>query len=178
VTLIAIHGHVPVVDPSAFVAPGAQLIGDVVVAAGASVWYNCVLRGDTNRITIGARSNVQDGSVIHCDGPRFDDPGMATTIGADCLIGHLAMLHGATVHDHGFVGIGSIVMDGCIIESDGMLGAGALLSPGKVVRTRELWLGRPARLVRMLSDAEVAMNRIGVAHYVENAKAHAAATGT
>lgn len=174
--IIALDGKVPQIHDSAFVAPGCHIIGDVAIGAESSIWYNCVLCGDVNRIRIGARTNIQDGTVIHVDSPRPGNPaGFETIIGDDVLIGHMVMLHGSVLHDRAFVGLGSIVMDGCTIESDGMLAAGAMLTQGKVIRMRELWIGRPAKLLRMLSDEEVAMNRIGVAHYVENAKRHKAA---
>lgn len=176
--LIPILGHTPKLADDVFVAPGSRLIGDIEIGAGSSVWYNCVLRGDVNRIRIGARTNIQDGSVIHVDSPKpGSDAGLPTIIGDDVLIGHMVMLHGSILQDRAFVGLGSIVMDGCTIESDGMLAAGAMLTPGKVIRARELWIGRPAKFLRMLSDAEIAGNRMGVAHYVELAKHHKAALG-
>ncbi|MFM9978521.1 MAG: gamma carbonic anhydrase family protein [Sphingomonadaceae bacterium] len=173
--LIAFADKWPVVDPAAFVAPGAQLIGDIVIGAGSSIWYNCVLRADVNRIRIGARTNIQDGTVIHVDSPKHGGDGLPTIIGDDVLIGHMVMLHGSTLHDRAFVGLGSIVMDGCTIESDGMLAAGAMLTPGKIIRAGELWIGCPAKKLRDLSPEEMAGNRAGVAHYVALAKAHAAA---
>lgn len=174
--MIAFQGMVPQVDDTAFVAPGAQVIGDVVIGAESSIWYNCVLRGDVNRIRIGARSNIQDGTVIHVDSPKSGNPaGLPTLIGDDVLIGHMVMLHGSILHDRAFVGLGSIVMDGCTIESDGMLAAGSLLSPGKVIGAGELWLGRPAKKLRDLTPEEIAANALGAAHYVELAKRHKAA---
>jgi carbonic anhydrase/acetyltransferase-like protein (isoleucine patch superfamily) len=176
VTLIAYHGAAPRVDPSAFVAPGARLIGDVEVGPDASIWYNCVLRGDVNRIRIGARTNIQDGSVVHVDSPRpGHEAGHPTIIGEEVLIGHLAMVHGCLLHDRAFVGLGAIVMDGCEIESDAMLAAGAMLTPGRRIPAGQLWAGRPAKYVRDLGEAELAGMRAGVAHYVQLAKSHAAA---
>ena len=174
-SLIALDGYAPVVAPNAFIAPGARLIGDVEIGEQASVWYNCVLRGDVNAIRIGARTNIQDGTVIHADGPRDFAGAKPTIIGTDCLVGHMAMLHGVELQDHAFVGLCTVVMDGCVIEGDGMLGAGSLLPPGKVVRRGELWLGRPAKFVRLLSEEEIARNRLSVPHYVMNAERHAAA---
>jgi carbonic anhydrase/acetyltransferase-like protein (isoleucine patch superfamily) len=174
--LLSFAGKTPRVDPSAFVAPGAQLIGDIEIGAQASIWYNCVLRGDVNHIHIGARTNIQDGSVIHVDSPKPGDPhGHKTIIGAEVLIGHLAMVHGCVLEDRAFVGLGAIVMDGCRIESEAMLAAGAMLTPGKVIPSRQLWAGRPAKYVRELSEADLAGMRMGVAHYVELAQRHAAA---
>jgi carbonic anhydrase/acetyltransferase-like protein (isoleucine patch superfamily) len=163
----------PVIAQSAFIAPGARIIGDVSIGEDSSIWYNCVLRGDVAGISIGARTNIQDGSVVHVSG------GVAgarhpTQIGNDVLIGHLAMVHGCTIENRGFVGLGAIVMDGCTIESDAMLAAGAMLTPGKRIGRGELWGGRPAKLMRMLSDDEIARNRAGVAHYVDLARRHKA----
>ena len=153
--MLSFGGRTPRVDPTAFVAPGAQLIGDIEIGPEASIWYNCVLRGDVNRIRIGARTNIQDGSVLHVDSPRPGHPdGHPTIIGEDVLIGHLAMVHGCILRDRAFVGLGAIVMDGCEIESDAMLAAGAMLTPGKRIPGGQLWAGRPAKYVRDLSDAE------------------------
>lgn len=175
-SLIPFAGRAPRIDPSAFVAPGARLIGDVEIGAEASIWYNCVLRGDVNAIRIGARTNIQDGSVIHVDSPKpGHEAGHPTIIGEDVLIGHLAMVHGCILHDRAFVGLGAIVMDGCEIGSDAMLAAGAMLTPGRHIPSGQLWAGRPAKYVRDLSEEELAGMRAGVAHYVALAKAHAEA---
>jgi carbonic anhydrase/acetyltransferase-like protein (isoleucine patch superfamily) len=174
--ILSFGGKTPLIDPAAFVAPGARLIGDIEIGPGASIWYNCVLRGDVNRIRVGARSNIQDGSVIHVDSAKpGHEEGLPTLIGEDVLIGHLAMVHGCVLHDRAFVGLGSIVMDGCVIESDAMLAAGAMLTPGKRIPSGQLWAGQPARYVRDLSPQELAVQQAGVAHYVELAKAHSAA---
>ena len=179
-TLLAFDGRTPLIDPTAFVAPGARLIGDIELGAEASIWYNCVLRGDMNRIRIGARSNVQDGSVIHVDPPRPGGPegGYPALIGSEVLIGHMAMIHGCILHDRAFVGLGSIVMDGCEIEGDAMLAAGAMLTPGKRIPSGQLWAGRPAKYVRDLGEADLAGMRLGVAHYVALAKRHREALGS
>jgi carbonic anhydrase/acetyltransferase-like protein (isoleucine patch superfamily) len=172
--LIPYRGRAPRIDPTAFVAPNATLIGDVVVGAGASIWYNCVLRADLGRIAVGARSNVQDGSVIHTEGPRDGHQGevLDTLIGADALVGHLAVLHGCVIEDRGFVGMGAIVMDRARVGSGAMLGAGAMLTPGKAVPAGELWAGRPAKFMRALGPAELAAMAEGVAHYLELAAHH------
>lgn len=160
-------GVMPDVAPDAFIAPGAQVIGNVRIGAGASIWYNCVLRGDVMPIEVGAYSNIQDGSIVHVSRGTH-----GTIIGERCLIGHLAIIHGCTLEDHAFAGLGSIVMDGCVIETDGMLAAGALLTPGKRVRRGELWTGRPAAFARPLSETEIARNRAGVEGYIELARLH------
>ena len=172
--ILTFGGNTPRVDPTAFVAPGAQLIGDVEIGPEASIWYNCVLRGDVNRICIGARTNIQDGSVIHVDSPKPGDPhGHKTIIGDEVLIGHLAMVHGCVLEDRAFVGLGAIVMDGCRIQGEAMLAAGAMLTPGKTIPSGQLWAGRPAKYVRDLSEGDLEGMRMGVAHYVELAKRHA-----
>ena len=178
ISIIAIHGKTPQVHDSAFIAPGCRIIGDVVIGADVSIWYNCVLRADVSRIVIGARSNIQDGSIIHCDPPHPGDPdGSPTLIGEDVLIGHLAMIHGCVLEDRAFVGLGAIVMNKARIGSDAMLAAGAMLTEGKAIEPRQLWGGRPARFMRELDDMAIAGMRAGVAHYVENGRFHASALG-
>ncbi len=175
-SIITYQGQTPRIHPTAFIAPGARIIGDVEIGANSSIWYNCVLRGDVNAIRIGARTNVQDGTVIHCDSPKpGNEAGLPTIIGDDVLIGHMVMLHGSILHDRAFVGLSSVVMDGCAIDSDGMLAAGALLSPGKHIGAGELWIGRPAKMLRALSAEEIAGNRMGAAHYAHLAALHAEA---
>lgn len=176
VSIITLNGKTPRIHESAFIAPGCRIIGDVEIGPDVSIWYNCVIRGDVNFIRIGARSNVQDGSVIHCDSPAPGKPeGFPTIIGEDVLIGHLAMVHGCVIEDRGFVGLGAIVMSGAVIESDGMLAAGAMLTGGKRIGARQLWGGRPASYMRDLTDAALADMQSGVQHYVHNGHAHKAA---
>jgi gamma-carbonic anhydrase len=176
VRIIPIHGKAPRIHDSAFIAPGCVIVGDVEIGADSSVWYNCVLRADVSRIVIGERTNVQDGSVLHCDPPRPGDPeGSPLLIGNDVLIGHMAMVHGCIIEDRGFVGLGAIAMNKAVIGSDAMLAAGAMLTEGKAIGPRELWGGRPARMMRTLDDAAIMGMRLGVMHYAQNAKDHAAA---
>ena len=176
ISLIPINGKAPRIHSSAFVAPGCRIIGDVEIGPDASIWYNCVLRADVHRIVVGARSNIQDGTVVHCDSPKPKRPdGFPTIIGDDVLIGHLAMVHGCTLEDRAFVGLGAIVMDGARIESDAMLAAGAMLTIGKIIASRQMWMGRPAAFARNLTDDALADMRAGVAGYVANGKIHAAA---
>lgn len=176
ISIIPWHGKTPRIHDSAFIAPGCRIIGDVEIGPDVSIWYNCVVRGDANRIVIGARTNIQDGSVVHCDSPKPGNPdGIPTIIGEDVLIGHMAMVHGTILEDRAFVGLGAITMDGCTIESDGMLAAGAMLSPNKVIGARQLWMGRPAKYVRDLPDKALAEMQMGVAGYVENGRLHKSA---
>ena len=167
------NGITPDVADDAFVAPGAQVVGNVRIEAGASVWYNSVLRADVQTIVVGERSNIQDGSVVHVTRKTH-----GTFIGKDCLIGHMAMIHGCTLEDHAFVGLGAIVMDGCVIETYGMLAAGAMLTPGKRIGRGQLWTGRPAAYARDLKPEEIARNRAGAAGYVELAQVHRAEVGS
>lgn len=172
-TIIPIHGKTPKIHETAFIAPGTTIIGDVEIGAGSSIWYNCVLRADVSSIRIGERTNVQDGSVLHCDGPSPAEPeGCPLVIGDDVLIGHMAMVHGCVIHDRGFVGLGAIAMNNAVIASDAMLAAGAMLTERKVMGERELWAGRPAKKLRELSDEAIAGMKMGVAHYAQNAKHH------
>ncbi len=150
-----------------FIAPGAQVIGKVTIGTGSSVWFNCVLRGDVGRITVGERTNLQDGTIVHVTGGRFD-----THIGDDVLIGHGCIIHGCRLENHTFVGMGAIVLDGAVVEADAMLAAGALLTPGKVVKSGELWAGRPAKFLRSLTAAEIAGNRAGAAGYARLAQVY------
>ena len=146
--LYVLDGVAPRVHPSAFIAPNAAVIGDVEIGPESGIWFGCVVRGDTNRIRIGARSNIQDGTVIHVDG---DFP---TTIGDDVTVGHAAIVHGCTLKDRAFVGMGSVVLDGAVIEEEGVLGAYGLLTTNKVIGRRELWTGSPAKLRRAMDPAE------------------------
>jgi len=175
-TILPFNGKTPVIHPSAFIAPGCRIIGDVEIGEDVSIWYNCVIRADVNRIRIGARTNIQDGTVVHCDSPDEGGQGLAegypTLIGEDVLIGHMAMIHGCTLLDRAFIGLSTVVMNGCVVESDAMLAAGALLSPGKTVPHRQLWAGRPAKYMRDLTDEALIGMREGVEHYVHNGKAH------
>jgi gamma-carbonic anhydrase len=160
-TLAGVH---PRVHPTAFVAPTAAVIGDVEIGAEASVWFHCVLRGDTNLIRIGARSNIQDGSVLHVN----PGEGMACLIGEDVTVGHMAIVHAATLHDRAFVAMSAVVLDGAVIESGGVLAAGAVLTPGKRIGPNELWMGSPAKLARVLSEEERMRFAMTAAAYVQN----------
>lgn len=146
--LYTLDGIAPRVHPTAFIAPNAAVIGNVEIGPESGVWFGCVIRGDTNKIRIGARSNIQDGTIIHVDDQA------ATTIGDDVTVGHAAIIHGCTLKDRAFVGMGSTVLDLSVIEEEGMLGAAGLLTPGKVIGRRELWTGSPAKLRRVMEEAE------------------------
>lgn len=168
--IVPFGGHKPQIHETAFVAPGAVIIGNVTIEANASIWYGCVLRGDTNAIYIGAGSNVQDGSILHADAP--DLGGTPVRIGANALVGHRCMLHGCTVEEEGFVGMASTLLDRSTVQTGAFLAAGAFLGPGKTVPQGEMWGGLPARRLRSLKPGEDKMALMGAHHYVHEAQAH------
>ena len=156
----------PRVHPTAFVAPGADVIGDVTLEEESSVWFQTVLRGDINRIVIGPRSNVQDGSVIHL----ADDYG--TSVGELVTVGHKAILHACTIADEVLIGMGAIVLDGAEIGARSIIGAGALVTGGKVIPPGSLVLGSPAKVVRALSLEEQAGIKVWAEKYVALSRAY------
>jgi carbonic anhydrase/acetyltransferase-like protein (isoleucine patch superfamily) len=162
------RGRLPELGQRVYIDPAAEVIGDVVLGDDASVWPFTVIRGDVNFIRIGARSNIQDGTVIHVshDGPHSKLGGFATVIGDDVTIGHKAIIHACTIGDAALIGMGAIVLDGARIGRNAMVGAGAVVPPGKVVGDGELWVGNPARFVRRLSDAQIEGLYYSAAHYV------------
>ncbi len=175
--ILPYRGVMPKIDPTAFVAPNAVVIGDVEIGAQSSIWFGCVIRGDVNKIRIGARTNIQDGTVIHVAsglqpartgaGTKIPEGGYPTLIGDDVTVGHMALLHACTVENNGFVGMKAAVMDGSKIESRGMLGAGALLTPGKVVGQGQLWAGSPAKFWRDLTPEDLAQFERRARQYAE-----------
>ncbi|MBA2237644.1 MAG: gamma carbonic anhydrase family protein [Lysobacter sp.] len=171
--------HFPAVGERSWVDPAAVVIGDVILGDDVSIWPGCVIRGDVNFIRIGARSIVQDGSVIHVshDGPHAKLGGFATVIGADVTIGHKAIIHACRIGDAALIGMGAIILDGAVVERHGFVGAGALVAPGKVVGEGELWLGNPARRVRTLSEAEIEGLYYSAKHYVRLKDRYLAGTG-
>jgi carbonic anhydrase/acetyltransferase-like protein (isoleucine patch superfamily) len=151
-----------------WIAPNAVLIGRVRLEEESSVWFGAVLRGDNELITVGARSNVQDGCVLHTD------PGFPLTIGPDCTIGHMVMLHGCTIGRSTLVGIGSIILNGSKIGDECVIGANTLISEGKDIPPRSMVMGSPGKVVRQLTDDEVKRFSGGAARYVANWKRYAA----
>jgi carbonic anhydrase/acetyltransferase-like protein (isoleucine patch superfamily) len=156
----------PRIAATAWVADSAQVIGRVALGEGASVWYGAVLRGDNDWITLGARSNVQDGSVLHTD------MGFPLTLGDDVTVGHQVMLHGCTVGDGSLIGIQAVVLNGARIGANCLVGAGAVVTEGKAFPDHSLIIGAPARVVRQITPEQIARMRLGAAHYVENAQRH------
>jgi carbonic anhydrase/acetyltransferase-like protein (isoleucine patch superfamily) len=147
--IYSLDGITPKVAPDAFIAPGAAVIGDVEIGSETGIWFHCLVRGDLEIIRIGARTNIQDGTIVH-----VDSGGLGTFIGDDVTVGHNAVIHACTLKNRAFVGISATVLDGAVIEEGGVLGAGGLLTPGKVIGRSELWVGAPARLVRVMSEEE------------------------
>jgi carbonic anhydrase/acetyltransferase-like protein (isoleucine patch superfamily) len=170
--ILSIDGFTPKIDPTAFIAPTAVIIGDVVIGPGSSVWYGCVLRADGNLLRVGARTNIQDGTVVHLnhqdDGGR-GGRGYSTLIGDDVTIGHMALIHACTLEDGAFVGMKACVMDGAVVEGGGMVAAGALVTPNKRVRKGELWAGSPAKLLRQLTPREMEDFATTAPYYAERA---------
>ena len=156
----------PRIAATAWVADSAQVIGRVVLGELASVWYGAVLRGDNEWITVGARSNVQEGSVLHTD------MGFPLTLGDDVTVGHQVMLHGCTVGDGSLIGIQAVVMNGARIGKNCLVGAGAVVTEGKEFPDNSLIFGSPAKLVREVTPEQIANMRLGAAHYVDNALRH------
>ena len=164
----ALDGVAPELGEQVYIAPGAQVIGRVVLHERASVWFNAVLRGDNDPIHIGADSNVQDGAMIHAD------PGVPTTIGDGVTIGHHAIVHGASVGDRSLIGMGATLLNRAVIGADCIVGANALVTEGKRFPDGSLIVGSPARLARALTEAEIAGLRLSAATYVANARRYAA----
>lgn len=158
----------PRVDSSAYIDESAAVIGDVEVGKDSSVWPMCSIRGDVNAIRIGERTNIQDGTVIHVTHRYSELPdGHATRIGNDVTVGHKVMLHGCTVEDLCLIGMGSTVLDGAIIRSKVLLGAGSLVPEGKDLEGGYLWLGRPAKRMRELTEQELKWFEYSARHYVK-----------
>lgn len=163
--LYAIEEHAPeLIGDGHFVADNATVIGQVTLQARSSVWFNAVIRGDNDRITIGEDSNVQDAAVLHTDA------GIQLTVGPRVTIGHQAMLHGCTIGENSLIGIQAVVLNGARIGRNCIIGAGSLVGEGKTIPDNTLWMGTPARQVKELTDAQAAMLRAAAEHYVGNAR--------
>lgn len=165
--IVPVKGFTPKVDKSAFIAPNASLIGDVEIAANASIWFGVILRGDGPGIRVGENSNLQDGTVVH-----VASRGLMTIVGRDVTVGHMALLHACEVQDGAFIGMHSTVLDGAVVESQAMVAAGAVVTPRKVVRRGELWAGNPAQKLRDLTEKDFETFRRIAAQYVELARSY------
>ena len=167
--IYSLKGVTPQLGRGVFVAPNASVIGDVVIRDDSSIWFGAVVRGDAFPIRIGARTNIQDNAVVHITGGKA-----ATSIGDDVTVGHLALIHGCTVGDRCLIGMGSIVLDGAVIEDECLIAAGALVPPGMRVPTRSLVMGRPGKVVRALTEADLLHIREAAAVYVAHAHEYVA----
>ena len=167
--ILPFRGHRPQLSEGVFIAPGATVIGDVRLGRDVSVWYQTVVRGDVHSIEVGDRTNLQDGTVVHVSsGTHF------TRIGADCTVGHRAIIHGCIIGDRVLVGMGAIVMDGAVVGDDCIIGAGAVVTPGTKVPAGSMVMGAPGRVVRPLRETELAFLPRSSARYVETAAEHRA----
>jgi carbonic anhydrase/acetyltransferase-like protein (isoleucine patch superfamily) len=158
--ILPYKGITPKIAADAFIAPSASVIGNVEIGSQASLWFSTVVRGDHGDIHIGARSNLQDGTIVHVTLDEFD-----TWIGEDVLIGHAAIIHGCTLEDGAFIGMRACILDGAVVEGGAMVAADALVTGGKRVKKGELWAGSPAKLFRMLTDKEQATLHVGAEEY-------------
>ncbi len=165
--ILTYNGIEPKTQAAAFVAPSADIMGDVTLGEDSSIWYGCVLRGDVNDITIGRGTNIQDGTVVH-----VATYGQGAYIGDEVTVGHMALIHACTIEDGAFIGMKSCVMDDAVVEKGAMVAAGALVTPGKRVPSGQLWAGTPARYIRDLTEDDCKMFRWSWRHYVELAKTH------
>ena len=170
--LLPYKGIMPRVAEDVFVAEGAQVIGDVTIGSGSSIWYNTVVRGDVASVTIGRNCNIQDNSTVHAE------PGGPIVIGDDVTVGHGAVVHGCTVGDGALIAIHATVLSGAVVGAGAMVGAGALVPEGKVIPPGSLALGVPARVIRDLSPDDRARMAATCRHYVELAREHAESTST
>lgn len=166
--LYAIDGKQPVLGTDIWVAPSADVIGDAHLADGANIWFGAVIRADNTPIIVGARSNIQENAMCH------SDPGAPLTIGADCTIGHQAILHGCTVGNNVLIGMGAIVLNHAVIGDGCIVGAGALVTEGKVFEPNSLIVGSPAKAIRRLDGAAAATLKASAQHYVDKGKAYKA----
>ena len=161
--LYELDGTTPALDSGAWVAPSADLIGDVRLGPRASVWFGAVIRADNTPILLGEESNFQDGAIGH------SDPGAPLTIGARVTVGHQAILHGCTIEDEALIGMGARILNGAVIGAQSIVGAGALVTEGKTFAPRSLIVGAPAKAIRTLTDEQVEALRVSAAHYAAKA---------
>ena len=162
--ILPFRGVMPVIHPSAFIAPMATIIGNVTIGPEASIWFGCTLRADMSSIEIGARTNIQDGCVLHVG---WGEKGRLV-IGPNVLVGHMCLIHSCHIGEGAFIGMSSTIMDTAAVEPFAMLAGGSLLTPGKVVPSGEMWGGRPARKVRDIDLSKVVTDGVDpVQHYAE-----------
>lgn len=159
----AINGHCPkTATDNYFIAPSADLIGNIEIGDGVSIWFQCVLRGDNDKITLGEKSNIQDGTIIHVD------EGVPCTIGSGVTVGHKVMLHGCTIGDNTLIGMNATVLNGAVIGKNCVIGAGALITEGKEIPDNSLVMGAPGKIVKQVTEQQAEMLKASAAHYVNN----------
>ena len=166
--VLPFRGRLPRIDPTAWIAPGAVVAGDVEIGADSSVWFGSVVRGDVHSIRIGARTNLQDHCVVHVTKDQFP-----AWIGDGVTVGHRATVHGCTVRDGALIGIAAVVLDGAEVGEEALVAAGALVPPGAKIPARHLARGVPARVARELSDEELRLQRDRALEYVQTARSYA-----
>jgi carbonic anhydrase/acetyltransferase-like protein (isoleucine patch superfamily) len=177
-TVRSFDNQEPVIHESVWIDPSALVAGRVTLGEDVSVWPRAVIRGDVNTISVGSKTNIQDGAVLHCthDGP-YTRGGKNLTIGERVTIGHQVCLHGCTIGNDVLVGIGAIVLDGAVVENLVMIGAGSLVPPGKTLKSGYLYLGSPVKMARPLNDVEKEFLKYSAIHYVKLANRHRDVTG-
>ncbi|MEF3194228.1 MAG: gamma carbonic anhydrase family protein [Halothiobacillaceae bacterium] len=173
-TIRRFEGHMPMLEAGAWVDPTALVMGQVHLGRDASIWPMSVLRGDINRIEIGARTNIQDGTIIHVThASRFNPRGAPVIVGSDVTVGHKVVLHACTIEERCLIGMGAVVLDEAVIRREVIVGAGSVVPPGKELESGYLWLGAPARKVRPLTDEELEYLGYSADYYVQLARRHA-----
>ncbi|MSP33514.1 MAG: gamma carbonic anhydrase family protein [Rickettsiales bacterium] len=170
--ILPYRGILPTIDSSAFIAPNAIITGDTKIGKNSSIWFGCVVRGDVECIRIGDNTNIQDNTIIHVTranhaANKTGDKGAPAIIGNNVTVGHAAIIHACIIDDNAFIGMGAIVMDMAHVEEYGMLAAGAVLTPGKVIKTGQLWVGSPAKYFRNLTEIEKNYIKISADNYAE-----------
>jgi carbonic anhydrase/acetyltransferase-like protein (isoleucine patch superfamily) len=165
----------PTIDPTAFIAHTAIISGDVKIGKNSGIWYGCVLRGDVTKIIVGDNTNIQDNCVLHGTRPhhpqnKTGDKDAPVLVGSGVTIGHNAIIHACIIEDHAFIGMGSLIMDQARVEQYGMLAAGAVLTPGKVIKSGQIWAGNPARYFRDMTQEEKDYIKVSADNYAELAR--------
>jgi carbonic anhydrase/acetyltransferase-like protein (isoleucine patch superfamily) len=168
------EGQHPLIQPDCWIHPSAVIIGDVTIGCQSNVWPLCVIRGDVNSISIGERTNIQDGSVLHVTSKREDNPGAALVIGDEVTVGHKVMLHACTIGNRCLIGMGAIIMDNTIVEDNVIVGAGSLVAENKRLESGHLYMGSPAKKIRPLTEQELSWLKRSAAHYIKLAARHEA----
>lgn len=167
--IVNFKGKQPQIDPSCFIAPSSDIIGEVVMGPSSSVWFNATVRGDDASIQIGQGSNIQDNSVVHCT------IGLPTSIGSGVTVGHAVILHSCTIGDGCLIGMGSTILDGAVLAEETLVGAGSLIPPGKTYPPRSLVMGTPAKFIRALTEKELEDMRENARHYAQASQEYLAA---